>query len=188
MVRINKIYTKTGDTGSTFLVGGKKTKKNSLRVASYGEVDELNAFLGWARTLAESEARKSFVSELEFLQNRLFDIGAELATLPEDLTKQSVTENDIEKLEKWIDAHTGDLPELRSFVLPGTTELNAAFHICRTICRRVERTLVTLHEQEPLRKPVIPFFNRLSDLLFAMARAEAKTAGKDEYLWKPTEG
>jgi cob(I)alamin adenosyltransferase len=198
MVKINRIYTRTGDDGSTGLVGGERVAKDSLRVEAYGEVDELNSALGVARTLAEkilvSEKNnpedtklKQLLEQIASLQNELFDLGAELATPPgkEWPTMKVISGGHIERLESWIDEHTKNIPELRSFVLPGGTELNAALHLARTICRRAERRVLTLSRQEKVSAHALTYLNRLSDLLFAMARAESHRAGSPEYLWKP---
>lgn len=185
MVKINKIYTKTGDQGDTHLVGGGRVVKNSAQVDAYGEVDELNSFLGLVRTLAESAQRPLIATRLQVIQNRLFDLGAELATPADKLTKVSVTEEDTNLLEQWIDEFIEGLPELRSFVIPGGTELNANLHIARAVCRRVERKLVGLRNALPLRAPLLPYVNRLSDLLFAMARYESHRSGQEEFLWTP---
>ena len=187
MVKINRIYTRTGDTGETGLVGGARVSKDAPRVDTNGDVDELNAFLGVATTHALRAGRQTLLSKLQLIQNEIFDIGAVLATPAAeswegmiDITPQHLT-----RFERWIDELTDGLPELRSFVLPGGTELNAALHVARTVCRRVERRLVALSRLEPLRANTIPYFNRLSDLLFAMARAESAASHTPEVLWVP---
>ena len=187
MVRINRIYTRTGDDGSTGLVGGQRVPKNCLRVAAYGEVDELNSFLGHARTLAQRSSRSSLEGKLETIQNELFDLGAELASAPgADLSGMpTVSPEQVARLESWIDELCEGMPELRSFVLPGGTDLNAALHVAGTVCRRAERAVLTLHLQETVSEVVRAYLNRLSDLLFAMARFESHAAGVPEYLWKP---
>lgn len=187
MVKINKIYTRTGDKGDTGLVGGKRVPKDSLRVEAYGEVDELNSFLGLARTYAEQEKRTPLPEILAQLQNELFDLGAELAS-PGDLTspkKISVGADQITRLESHIDELMKGIPELRSFVLPGGTPLNAVLHIGRTVCRRAERRVLALSRQEQVAEHAIIYLNRLSDLLFAMARFESHRSQCPEYLWVP---
>jgi len=187
MVKINRIYTRTGDAGETGLVGGARVAKDAPRVEAYGDVDELNAFLGVASTLARATGRQTLLSKLELIQNEIFDIGAVLAT-PAGSSWEGmidITPAYLTRFEQWIDALTDGLPELRSFVLPGGTELNAALHVARTVCRRVERRLVALARLEPLRPNTIPYFNRLSDLLFAMARAESAASQIAEALWVP---
>jgi len=187
MVKINRIYTRTGDDGTTGLVGGERVAKNSLRVAAYGEVDELNSILGLARTRAQAVGRAELEQKLETIQNELFDLGAELACAPGmDLSKMpTINAEQGARLESWIDQCTDGIPELRSFVLPGGTDLNGFLHLARAVCRRAERTVITLHQEEPVSEPVRVYINRLSDLLFAMARFESHAAGVPEYLWKP---
>jgi cob(I)alamin adenosyltransferase len=198
MVKINRIYTRTGDDGSTGLVGGDRVPKDSLRVEAYGEVDELNAALGIARTCAEKALKNQqadkpcakgaqLLEQIALLQNELFDLGAELATPPgkEWPTMVTISASQIERLEHWIDDHTKDIPELRSFVLPGGTDLNASLHLARTICRRAERRVLTLSRHEKVSALALTYLNRLSDLLFAMARAESHRTGASEYLWEP---
>lgn len=187
MVKINKIYTRTGDKGETGLVGGKRVSKDSPRVEAYGDVDELNSFIGWCVTLAAKNGREKVREKLSLIQNELFDIGSELATPPgsefQEMLKASSEQ--IKRLEESIDEVMVGIPELRSFVLPGGTELNSALHIARTVCRRAERRLITLAKSEEVSTEVLIYFNRLSDLLFAMSRYESHEAGVAEYLWKP---
>ncbi len=187
MVKINKIYTRTGDGKETGLVGGTRVPKDSPRVEAYGEVDELNALIGWCVTIAVAIPRPALSEKLQQIQNELFDIGSELATAPgqewDGMLKASSSQ--VTTLEGWIDTLSEGIPELRSFVLPGGTGLNAALHISRTVCRRVERHLVRLSRSEPVSDPILIYFNRLSDLLFAMARFESHAAGASEFLWVP---
>ena len=186
MVKINKIYTRTGDTGETGLVGGARVQKDSPRVEAYGEVDELNALIGWARTLAEKGGATELVVKLAEIQQALFDLGSELATPPGARWPGMivVSEPQVKQLEGWIDELIADVPELRSFVLPGGTELNAALHIARTVCRRTERAILRLSRRETVSQPLLVYVNRLSDLLFAMARYESKRSNTPEYLWR----
>lgn len=187
MVKINRIYTKTGDEGTTGLVDGSRIRKDSLRVRSYGEIDELMSWLGWARTCANSSKREVLVDRLKIIQSELFDIGSILAS-PAGATWPSmptISEPQIHRLESWIDSITDAIPELRSFVLPGGNELNSALHISRTVCRRAEREIVTLRDQEAVPSEILIYINRLSDLLFAMAREESFAAGIAEFLWEP---
>ena len=187
MVRINRIYTRNGDDGSTGLVGGSRISKDSLRVEAYGDVDELNSWLGLIRTRAASENAGELSAFLETIQNELFDLGALLASpsghshpaMPE------ITNGQVKKLEEAIDKATEGLPELTSFVLPGGTELNAMLHIARSVCRRAERHAVALDRTEKLQAEWISYLNRLSDLLFALARHESFRTGQPEYLWTP---
>ncbi len=187
MVKINRIYTRTGDDGTTGLVGGTRIDKDSPRMNAVGDIDETNAAIGWARTLALEVGNTLIASQLEEVQQELFDIGAEVATPPgvewQGLTL--VSEESSTRLEHWIDELLKGIPELRSFVLPGGTQLLAALHLARTITRRAERSLLALSRQEYVSKNVIVYCNRLSDLFFAMARHEALRAGKEEFLWVP---
>lgn len=188
MVKINKIYTRTGDDGTTGLVGGARVRKDSLRVDTYGEIDELNALIGWARTLAGSPRKRSqLVKLLARIQNELFDLGAQFASPAHSSHAKvpTITAAHHRQLEADIDALTLKLPELRSFVLPGGTVLNSALHIARTVCRRVERRALTLAAEEPVAKDALVYLNRLSDLLFAMARFESAVSSSPEYLWIP---
>lgn len=193
MVKINKVYTKTGDQGTTSLVGGTRIQKSSLRVESYGEVDELSSALGIVRTMAiqkdkEIAAANPLASTIAQIQQSLFDMGAELAcpagaAIPEYM--RLVSDEDIVQLEKLIDQETAKVPELRSFVLPGGTQLNAFLHLARAICRRAERSVWMLNTQEPVRQQVPQYLNRLSDLLFTLARSQAHAEGAPEFLWNP---
>ena len=187
MVKINRIYTRTGDDGTTGLVGGKRVKKDAARVQAYGDVDELMSFLGWAHTLAEKQSRKAITSKLSTIQNELFDAGSELATPPGESYEGMVTITDaqVTRLEGWIDELVDGMPELRSFMLPGGTELNSLLHVCRTVCRRAERSIISLANAEQVSAPLQRYFNRLSDLFFAMARYELHIAKVPEILWKP---
>lgn len=187
MVKINKIYTKTGDSGETGLVGGKRVAKDSLRVAAYGDVDELNAHLGMIRTIAEKMHSNPLSDAIAKIQNELFDIGSLLAT-PAGETWQGmphISDTHIARIEATIDETIKGLPELKSFVLPGGTELNAQLHIARTVCRRAERNVIGLQRAESITENIVKYLNRLSDLLFAMARRASADAGAVEYLWKP---
>ncbi len=193
MVRINKIYTKTGDDGTTALVDGSRVSKSDPRVCAYGDVDELNSLLGIIRTFSDIEcAEKKEASilsmRLAIIQNDLFDIGGNLAT-PKGFDKYPVfrvTDATIQKLESWIDEATAVLPPLTSFVLPGGTKINAFLHLARTVCRRTERILIPLMDKGEVDKEIIIYFNRLSDLLFALCRIESQQKGDKEYLWKPS--
>lgn len=185
MVKINKVYTKTGDDGTTGLVGGKRASKDSLRVNAYGEVDELNSHIGMVRTLAERSGDTSLVDKLTRIQHELFNIGAELATPDGDSWEGMVLvkPEQVARLEGWIDEATKELPELRSFVLPGGSEINASLHIARTVCRRAERGIITLSKREKVSSELIRYINRLSDLLFVLSRYDLKKKGVKEYLW-----
>jgi cob(I)alamin adenosyltransferase len=216
MVRIDRIYTRHGDDGSTALVGGKRVKKNDPRVRAYGEVDELQVHLGAARDFAaewllghsstdsasdssqkDETAKADWLQKrVAFLQNLAFDLGAELATAPEDLTEKLCVINDghIKLLETWIDEACANLPTLTSFVLPGGSALNRALHSARVSCRRCERALLDLQDNsdlnhsaahDPFRPELLRFLNRLSDALFAFARYASQMQSLPEHLWTP---
>ncbi len=191
MVRLNRIYTKAGDGGQTRLVGGQKVGKDALRIECYGTVDELMAVIGLCRTALAEPGAPPGAAELEIVlrrvQNELFNVGSDLATLPEDRhPKQPVVElRHIEALEKEIDAWNEQLPELRSFVLPGGGWVAAYLHLARTVCRRAERLAVRLAASEPVSGPVVPYLNRLSDALFVMSRHACRLYGQPEPLWEP---
>ena len=187
MVRIDRIYTRNGDNGQTRLADGQVVNKDSLRVEAYGNVDELNAFVGAARTAAQGRGIATLVSYLPKLQNKLFDIGAILATSAEKTTSsvKCPDKNDVDEMEELIDFLIKDLPDLESFVLPGGNQLNSILHICRTVCRRVERSVLMLQHEENVPQEVIVYLNRLSDLFFAMARYASAQCGDKEYLWEP---
>lgn len=187
MVKINKIYTRTGDSGDTGLVGNKRVSKDSLRVQAYGDIDELNSWLGMSRTLAEKAGMKSTFAQISQIQNELFDLGSLLATAPGESWPNMplITQEQVSRLEQWIDQITENLPELKSFVLPGGSELNSALHISRTVCRRAERSIIALSKVEPVSPELLAYVNRLSDFLFALARAASREANCAEYLWVP---
>lgn len=187
MVKLNKIYTRTGDDGTTGLVGGTRVLKHSAKVHAYGEIDELNGWMGLVRTLLTTQGPADAAEQLATIQNVLFDIGAVLASPPEVSwpTKRTLTEYDIALIEGWIDTLTAQVPELRSFVLPGGTLTNSYLHITRTVCRRAERAVLALHEEEPVPTGILQYINRLSDYLFALARREIIHSGGTEFLWSP---
>jgi len=194
MVSINKIYTRTGDDGSTGLVGGERIAKTSARVRAYGEVDELNSFIGAARTefidrknLGPTNSGELNLLEnaLERVQHQLFDIGAELAC-PNGQIFAGMTPFPSEaasELEALIDAASEGVPALKSFVLPGGSRANAALHIARAVCRRVEREVLALSQNEPVSAAILIYLNRLSDFLFALARRLIHDEKKPEFLW-----
>lgn len=176
-----KIYTKTGDSGETGLVGGKRLGKDSLRICAYGEVDELNAFLGVCRTL---NPPKDLADMLHLIQRELFDLGADLATpLDSKVPVPRVQKQQIGQLERWIDQIDEKLPPLRNFVLPGGCLLAANFHAARTVCRRAERAIVALQKSEGIGENIVVYMNRLSDLLFVMARLANTLENVNEELW-----
>jgi cob(I)alamin adenosyltransferase len=180
-----KIYTKTGDAGDTGLFGGERVPKSHPRVAAYGEVDELNAAIGFARALAPAPLGEDL---LERVQRQLFTVGAELATpdparLARALPGPPIGTPDIEALEAAIDAHEARLEPLRNFILPAGTPKAAALHLARTVCRRAERAVVRLAGETALNPAIVPFLNRLSDLLFVLARAANAEAGRADARW-----
>lgn len=179
-----KIYTRAGDDGSTGLLGSGRVSKASARVEAYGCVDELNAALGVARA---TDAQRWFEAELALIQPQLFTLGAELATVDPHLLGRMprVGESDVTRFEQWIDRMEAELPPLRNFVLPGGSPLAAQLHVARTICRRAERRTIALSAHEPLEGPLVKYLNRLSDLLFVMARLANRRAAVAEVEWKP---
>jgi len=191
---INRVYTRQGDHGETGLAGGQRVPKDSLRIETYGIVDELNSFLGAARvTVIESATAAPQVSILAAIllrvQHELFNLGSILATLPQDVhPKQArVTDAEVAQLEREMDRMNEDLPPLRSFVLPGGSRLNAELHICRTVCRRAERVCVALSRTEDIPPATVRYLNRLSDALFVWSRWASHTTGTPEILWEPNQ-
>ncbi|MCR4418309.1 MAG: cob(I)yrinic acid a,c-diamide adenosyltransferase [Ignavibacteria bacterium] len=180
-----KIYTKTGDDGTTGLFGGKRVLKDDDRVETYGEIDELNSLIGLALSFVLSNDVKN---DLKLIQNQLFNIGAFLATPVEDRTKlqylKNISDEDVVYIEKRIDYYDEKLPELKNFILPGGTKSAGFLHFARTVCRRCERKIVKFALKEEADKIYIKFFNRLSDFLFVIARYENHFAGFDEVEWK----
>ena len=191
-MRITKVYTKVGDKGTTRLVGGREVSKGETRIEAYGTVDELNTIVGLARTFnGRSEAGDSVVTRineiLSTVQNDLFSVGADLATLPEDRWEgmDRISTEHIEQLEQWIDSLNAELPPLKEFILPGGGPVGGFLHQARTVCRRAERELVRLGASEPhTMEDSLPYLNRLSDLLFVLGRWAAKAHGEPEYLWQ----
>jgi len=180
-----KIYTRRGDDGSTGLFGGPRVRKDDLRVVAYGDVDELNSALGMAREdLPEGDLR----SLIDSFQSELFDLGAELATpdaaqAPKEVPR--VSSQSVARLEREIDRLTEELPPMKNFILPGGSRSGAVLHFCRTVCRRAERKVVELADSTPVSAEALAYLNRLSDLLFVMARAANLRAGGREIPWTP---
>jgi cob(I)alamin adenosyltransferase len=179
-----KIYTKTGDTGTTALFGGKRVSKADLRIDTYGTVDELNSWIGVIRDQPVNEKRKTILVEI---QDRLFTIGSILATEPGNTKVKvpSLSEADVSFLEREIDSMDSDLPPMKSFVLPGGNQSVSFCHVTRTVCRRAERLTIALNSQEPVSSLVIKYLNRLSDYLFVLARKMAQELGVEDTPWKP---
>lgn len=190
-MRITKVYTRTGDAGKTRLAGGQQVWKDSVRVEAYGTVDELNASIGVVRVInadmvEECSEAVQLEEELRWVQNKLFDAGSILATVPGQTFKNmpQVVAKDVTRLEKLIDRCQKDLKPLREFILPGGGKVSGFLHQARTVCRRAERLCVALSKVEPVDPVIIKFMNRLSDALFVLARWVAKTQGEPEYLWE----
>lgn len=188
----SKLYTRTGDKGTTSLVGGQRISKDDVRLEAYGTVDELNSWIG--RIAAEVpdfrgdlDFRGRIIEFLRFVQCRLFDIGGALATDPEgpyaEMMSHPISADDLRRMECEIDTIDGRLPRLSSFVLPGSDPLSADAHIARTVCRRAERRIITLGKVSPVEPEIVAFVNRLSDYLFALARLFAINSGGDEIFW-----
>lgn len=191
MVKINRVYTRKGDTGNTSLVGGRPIAKDDPRVDAYGTVDELNTLLGLARSFNEqkppSPRRTGLDRLLQAIQQRLFDLGAQLATRPGDEYAGQVLlkAEDVAWLERVIDSLNAELAPLNSFVLPGGGPVTAFLHQARTVCRRCERLVVTLAREEDVGEQVLPYLNRLSDALFVFSRWVTANLGEQELLWQP---
>ncbi len=179
-----KIYTKTGDEGTTSLFGGQRLPKSDLRIDAYGTVDELNSFLGLVRDQPVNAKRKELLIEI---QDRLFTIGSILATEPGNIKVKIPTlhEGDVVSLEKEIDKMDAILPPMKSFVLPGGHESVSFGHVSRTVCRRAERLVIALHKNSPVDPFVIKYLNRLSDYLFVLCRMMAHELNIEETPWKP---
>ena len=180
-----KLYTKTGDDGTTQLMGGMRVLKNNLRVTAYGEVDELNAAIGVALSGCDDN---ELTATLRRIQSDLFMLGAKLATLRKKSDEPRIDQSHVHRLEQWIDAATDETPPLRNFILPGGTSTAAALHLARTINRRAERVVVDLGEQEPVDQCLIVYLNRLSDLLFVLARRANHRAGVPDIVWTAQRG
>jgi cob(I)alamin adenosyltransferase len=181
----SEVYTRTGDKGTTALFGGSRVRKDSARVEAYGSVDELNSTIGVAVSFMRSRRLKR---TLEGIQNELFNIGAELAS---ETTKRAkaghMFSNEAEKiagLERLIDEYDAKVPKLRTFILPSGSRAGALLHLSRTVCRRAEREVVRLSRKENVNPHVLTYLNRLSDLLFVLARYTNKSARKPETAWK----
>jgi cob(I)alamin adenosyltransferase len=181
-VRLTRIYTRGGDGGETSLGDGSRVSKLDCRIGAFGTVDELNSSLG---VVLAGDVPESLREPLALVQNELFDVGADLS-VPWGVTDRlRVEQAMIDRLEGLCDAFNAELPELRSFVLPGGTEAAARLHVARTICRRAERDVLVGSQEVELNPLVLVYLNRLSDLLFILARSANAAAGVDEPLWKP---
>ena len=179
-----KIYTKTGDKGTTALFGGKRVSKADLRIDTYGTVDELNSYIGLVRDQPVNASRKNILVEI---QDRLFTIGSILATEPGNTKVKvpSLAETDVTLLEKEIDAMEAKLPPMKNFILPGGREAVSFCHIARTVCRRAERLVIALDAQENVEPLIVQYLNRLSDYLFVLSRKMSAELLAEETPWKP---
>jgi cob(I)alamin adenosyltransferase len=191
-IHLNRIYTRAGDTGQTRLAGGQRIAKHDTRIDCYGTVDEINCFLGTARVTAEELSHRfepllAFAKTLKRVQHELFNLGSILATLPADVhpKQPTITTAEIDKLEDEIDEANRVLTPLRSFVLPGGSRLEADLHICRTVCRRAERLLVSLAASTTVPPETVGYLNRLSDAFFVWSRWVNHVTGYSESLWEP---
>lgn len=186
-----KLYTKSGDDGTTGLFSGARVSKDHPRIESYGTIDEFNATLGMcsATCKADNALHRRLLDIFARLQSRMFDIGADLAT-PEGANNESkiqrIGEEHVQEVEKWIDEIDSANTPLTAFVMPGGTELASRLHLARTICRRAERQMIHLSHTEPVGSSLIMYVNRVSDFLFAAARLVNKNSGVEDVLWIPS--
>lgn len=180
-----KLYTKTGDKGQTSLLGGQKVSKAHLRIEAYGNVDELNSFIGLLRDHEKVDARIG--NQFYWIQENLFSIGSILAAGKEmkGFKMPQISDIEVKQLEVWIDKATAELPELKNFILPGGHEVVSLCHVCRTVCRRAERSIIRLSDEEPVDAFILQFINRLSDYFFVMARKMAQLLNAPETPWDP---
>lgn len=178
-----KIYTQKGDDGTTALYGGKRLSKAALRIEAYGTVDELNSYLGLVTTYLQE---KEYTDLMHGIQSRLFDIGTHLAAEPKkkNLVLPEISPDAITLLEEYIDKMNETLPELKFFILPGGNKAASVCHVARTVCRRAERCVVRLSENDKIPPVLIQYLNRLSDFLFVLARKFAFDASEPEIIWK----
>lgn len=179
-----KIYTKKGDTGQTALFGGTQVPKHHIRIEAYGTVDELNSFIGYLSGHKETLLYRGILDQV---QDRLFTLGSNLAADPSkgNLVLPDIRDEDITLLENEMDRMEADLPELRNFILPGGHPIVGLCHVVRTVCRRAERQVVALAEQEEVPEIIVRYLNRLSDYFFMLARRLAHDLGIDEIAWRP---
>ncbi len=176
--RLSKIYTRTGDNGTTGLGDGSRVDKDSLRVEAYGSIDELNSIIG---LLLSHDLPADIRAELTRIQHDLFDVGGELSVPGH--TK--ISDKQVQRLERFLEELNQHLPPLKEFILPGGTQAAAVAHMARTVCRRAERRTVTAMRQEAVNEVALRYLNRLSDLLFVIARSLNKAAGEPDVLWQP---
>lgn len=176
--RLSKIYTRTGDDGTTGLGDGSRVEKDHIRIEAFGTVDELNSAIGLVRAEPLPEGLDQ---QLGAIQHRLFDLGGELS-VPDYLI---IGQSEVDELEQWLDAHNDELPMLKDFILPAGGRATAHCHLARTICRRAERRVLTLTRDETVNPFSAAYLNRLSDLLFVIARVLARFENGEEVLWQP---
>ncbi len=185
-IRLSKIYTKIGDKGSTLLATGERVLKSNVRIEAYGSVDELNSVVGMLRDTLDTAQFLDIREQLFCIQNELFDVGGELS-VPLDVLntdrQQVVQMTDVARLEREIDAMNEHLSPLENFVLPGGHLINSTAHLCRTVCRRAERSVVRMSEQDAVRDEVRVYLNRLSDWFFVLSRELSRRLGLKEVLW-----
>ena len=184
MVRLTRIYTKAGDGGDTHLGDMSRVRKTSLRVMAFGDVDELNAVVGLARR-CELDAETDLA--LAQVQNDLFDLGGDLCVpiAPDEAGRLRIRPDQVTRLEGWCDRDNDALPSLTSFILPGGSAAACHLHVARTVCRRAERSVIALGDSEDVNPEALRYLNRLSDLLFILARAANVAAGEPDVLWVP---
>nr|BFD30601.1 cob(I)yrinic acid a,c-diamide adenosyltransferase [Pigmentibacter ruber] len=192
-MRIVKVYTKTGDKGTTGLADGSRVPKDDLRIECYGTIDELNSILGICRQNLEEMPKKEKTildSWIYSIQNDLFNLGADLATPLSSRWKNMIVLNEVDtsQLEKMIDYCQNILEPLQEFVLPGGTKLNSYFHLARTVCRRAERLIVSFSMEKEINPNILPYINRLSDLFFVLSRWVQKLAKSNEVTWDKNSG
>ena len=175
--RLTRIYTRTGDAGDTGKADGSRVRKDDALIHAQGDIDELNSFIG---LLASGLSGSELLETLHRVQHDLFNIGAELS-----VSQQYITGHDVRFLEQMLDQYNADLPPLKEFILPGGGETAALCHVARAVCRRAERSLVTLNNQAAVGSDLLAYVNRLSDLLFVLARVITRDVGEKETYWKP---
>lgn len=174
-----KIYTRTGDSGTTGVIGGR-VDKDDVRVEAYGTVDELNCFVGQAMGFLEKDKFGDLLDDLLEIQHELFDCGSDLALLKQELRPYKVKAEMIDRLETWIDKYDAEIPDITKFILPGGSLASSTLHVCRTVCRRAERRVVTLARTQPINEEVRRYLNRLSDLFFTIARLANSRNGLED--------
>lgn len=178
--RLTKIYTRTGDAGNTGTADGSRLSKDNILIHAQGDIDELNSFIG---LLASKVSETQLLELISRIQHDLFNIGAELS-----LAQPIITAEDVSFLEQQLDHYNADLPPLQEFILPGGGEAACLCHVVRSVCRRTERSMVSLHKEQTLGAELLAYINRLSDLLFVLARVLTRLAGEKEVYWKKSSG